>query len=72
MLEKNRAVYAKAGKELEAEGFFDDLAKILHPKPSKKTNERAVAAKKPGSRKVTVKKTSRRAAASRARISAGR
>jgi len=72
MLERNRAVYAKAGKELESERFFDDLAKILSHKPSRKRNERAIAAKKTGSRKVTVKKTNRRAVASHAGISADR
>jgi len=71
MLEKNRAVYAKACRELEAEGYFDELAKKLRRKP--KTARRAITAKKQvGKKKITAEKPKRRIAAKRVKISAGK
>lgn len=64
MLEKNRAVYAKAYKELEAKGYFDELAKILSRKP--RTIGLASAAKKQiGNKRVAAEKPKRRAVADR-------
>jgi hypothetical protein len=67
MLKKYRAVFAKAERELRAEGFFDELAETLHLSPKKSVRNKT--AKKPV-KKITGQ--SGRAAVKRAAASAGR